>query len=78
MVVSSELRRLRKYHELTYGDMGKLLGIDPRTYYNKESGVSQFNLNEMFIISRKFQRSMDEIFLPDDFMIHEVSTGKEV
>lgn len=64
MVVSNELRRLRKYNELTYKDMAKLLDIDERTYFNKEKGLSQFKLNEMFIISRKFNRSMDEIFLP--------------
>lgn len=72
MKVSSELRRLRKYNELTYDDMAKLLGIDKRTYINKETGVTQFKLNEMYVISRKFQRSMDEIFLPTDFMNHEV------
>lgn len=72
MKVSNELRRLRKYHELTCKDMGNLLGIDERTYINKEQGVSQFKLNEMYIISRKFKRSMDEIFLPTDFMNHEV------
>lgn len=72
MGVPNELRRLRKYNELTYKDMAKLLNIDERTYYNKEKGLSQFKLNEMFIISREFSKSMDEIFLPRDFMIHEV------
>lgn len=78
MRVSNELRKLRKYHEMTYKDMADLLGIDERTYINKEKGVSQFKMNEMFIISRKFQRSMDEIFLPTDFMNHEVLEGEEV
>lgn len=72
MGVPNELRRLRKYNELTYKDMAKLLNVDERTYYNKEKGLSQFKLNEMFIISREFSKSMDEIFLPSDFMIHEV------
>lgn len=31
-----ELRRLRKYHELTLEDMGKMIGVDARTYSNKE------------------------------------------
>jgi len=70
--ISSELSKLRKYNELTYKEMGTLLNIDERTYYNKEKGLSQFKLNEMFIISRKFNKSMDEIFLPNNFMIHEV------
>lgn len=72
MTISSELSKLRKYNELTYKEMGTLLNIDERTYYNKEKGLSQFKLNEMFIISRKFNKSMDEIFLPKDFMNHEV------
>jgi DNA-binding XRE family transcriptional regulator len=73
---TNQLRKLRKYHELTYQDMGNLIDVDTRTYINKETGVSQFKLNEMFIISKKFNKSMDEIFLPTNFMIHEVSEGK--
>lgn len=71
-----ELRKLRKYHELTYQDMGEIIGCDARTYINKEKGLSQFKLNEMFIISRKFGKSMDEIFLPKDFMKREVLNEK--
>ncbi|MEG0259887.1 MAG: helix-turn-helix transcriptional regulator [Lysinibacillus sp.] len=63
MVECKELRRLRKYHELTLEDMGKLMGMDTRTYSNKEKGISQFKLNEMVIISRHFQKSIDDIFL---------------
>ena len=66
------LRRLRKFHDLTYEDMARLIDVDIRTYINKEQGVSQFKMNEMFIISKKFNKSMDEIFLPKDFMNHEV------
>ena len=66
------LRRLRKFHDLTYEDMARLIDVDIRTYINKEQGISQFKMNEMFIISREFNKSMDEIFLPADFMNHEV------
>lgn len=66
------LRRLRKFHELTYEDMARMLDVDTRTYINKEQGVTQFKMNEMFIISREFNKSMDDIFLPEDFMNHEV------
>lgn len=72
MKSSSELSKLRKYNELTYKGMAELLNIDERTYYNKEKGLSQFKLNEMFIISQTFKMSMDEIFLPTDFMNQEV------
>lgn len=72
MPVLDELRKLRKYNELTCQDMADLLGIEARTYINKENGLSQFKLNEMFLICKKFKRSLDEIFLPKNFMIHEV------
>lgn len=72
MSKNNELRRLRKYHELTPKDMGALINVDPRTYINKESGINQFKQYEMFIISRRFNKSIEEIFLPENFMNHEV------
>ena len=63
-----ELRKLRKYHELTLEDMGKLIDIDARTYSNKEKGISQFKLNEMVVISRRFNKPIEEIFLNKSFM----------
>lgn len=76
LIITNELRKLRKYHELTCKDMAKLIGVDTRTYINKETGISQFKANEMYIIARRFNRSMDEIFLPNNFMIHEVKGGE--
>ncbi|AMX01033.1 transcriptional regulator [Rummeliibacillus stabekisii] len=55
--------------------MADLLGIDARTYINKENGLSQFKMNEMFMICKTFKRSLDEIFLPQNFMNHEVEEG---
>lgn len=78
MTSPSELRKLRKYHDLTCQDMADLISVDKRTYTNKESGISQFKANEMFIISKKFDRSIEEIFLPTDFMNHEVFERKKV
>lgn len=72
MKESSELKKLRMYNGLTIKDISELLGVDERTYFNKENGLSQFKLNEMFIISREFGMPMDEIFLPTDFMNQEV------
>ena len=45
MILTSELRKLRKYHELTCKDMAELIGVDTRTYINKENGTSQFKAN---------------------------------
>ncbi|ALX50708.1 Cro/Cl family transcriptional regulator [Lentibacillus amyloliquefaciens] len=52
--------------------MANLLNIDVRTYINKENGVTQFKMNEMFIISKMFKKPIEEIFLYDDFMLREV------
>ncbi|WP_200411456.1 helix-turn-helix transcriptional regulator [Virgibacillus salexigens] len=63
-----KLAGIRKYNNLTQKDMADLIGVELRTYVNKEKGVSQFKLNEMFIISRKFGKSIEEIFLFENFM----------
>lgn len=66
----------RKYHGLTQQDMAKLIGVDVRTYINKESGVTQFKANEMFAISERLGKKIDEIFSPINFMNHEVKGKK--
>lgn len=49
-----------------------LIGVDVRTYQNKEKGVTQFKQSEMFIIARHYNRPIDEIFLPLNFEKHEI------
>ncbi|CDX02171.1 Cro/C1-type HTH domain profile [Desulfitobacterium hafniense] len=70
--MQEKLAALRRFHNLTQKDMADLIGVDLRTYINKESGQSQFKANEMFIISQKFQKPIDQIFLPTNFEKHEV------
>ncbi|MEH7216183.1 XRE family transcriptional regulator, partial [Bacillus toyonensis] len=45
---------------------------------NKEHGVTQFKANEMFLIAQKFGKGIEEIFLPTNFMKHEVFGAEEV
>lgn len=71
--MQEKLAALRRYHGLSQKDMADLIGVDVRTYINKESGISQFKANEMFIISQKFGKLVDEIFLPTNFEKREVS-----
>lgn len=71
--MQKKLAALRRYHNLSQKEMADLIGVDLRTYINKENGQSQFKANEMFIIARKFQMPIDEIFLPTNFTKHEVS-----
>lgn len=67
-----KLIALRRYKGLTQKEMAKLLGVDLRTYVNKEHGISQFKANEMFIIAQKFKMDIGDIFLPTNFMKREV------
>jgi len=71
--MQEKLAALRRYHGISQKEMADYLGIDVRTYVNKESGHTQFKANEMFAISRKFGKPIDEIFLPTNFEKHEVS-----
>ncbi|WP_353048101.1 XRE family transcriptional regulator [Oceanobacillus sp. ISL-73] len=67
-VSQTKLASLRRYHNFSQPYMADLIDVDVRTYINKENGTSQFKLTEMFIISRKFDMPIDEIFLPPNFM----------
>lgn len=75
--MQTKLISLRKYHGLTQKDMADELEVDLRTYINKEHGDSQFKINEMFIIAKKLNTPIGDIFLPPNFMKHEVSEEKE-
>lgn len=74
--VQNRLISLRKYKGYTQTDMAKLIDVDLRTYQNKEHGVTQFKANEMFTIAREFQMGIGDIFLPTNFMNHEVKEGE--
>ncbi|MFR9710778.1 helix-turn-helix transcriptional regulator [Paenibacillus sp. MB22_1] len=71
--MQEKLAALRRYHNISQKEMASLIGVDLRTYVNKESGQSQFKANEMFAIAKIFQKPVDEIFLPTNFTKHEVS-----
>ena len=75
--MQDKLIRLRKGNLVTQSSMAKLINVDLRTYQNKERGDTQFKQNEMFTIAKFFDKKIDEIFLPTDFMEREVSKRKE-
>lgn len=60
------------YNRLTQQNMADLIGVDKRTYVNKEYGVTQFKANEMFLIAQRLGKGIEEIFLSTNFMKHEV------
>lgn len=66
----------RRYHGITQKEMADKLGVDVRTYINKEQGVTQFKANEMFLIANILEKEISEIFLPTNFMKHELEKEK--
>lgn len=71
-----KLSALRRFENLSQKEMAELIGVDERTYLNKEHGVSQFKANEMFLISRRLNKTIEEIFLPPNFIKREVDQDK--
>ena len=54
----------RKYSGFTQKDMADKLGITWRTYSNKERGITQFKLEEMFAIAKILDKPLYELFSP--------------
>lgn len=72
-VEQTVLRSLRKYKDLSQEDMARLINVKSReTYAEKEKGNSQFKASEMYMIANFFGMEITEIFLPPNFMNHEV------
>ena len=59
-----KLIMLRKKNGITQDTMGKLLKIASKTYASKETGKTEFTMNEMFEISNYFKLNIEDIFIP--------------
>lgn len=59
-----ELIKLRRTRKISQESMAKLLKINARTYSMKETGKTDFKLEEIFKIARFFDKRIEEIFLP--------------
>ncbi|MEH7464093.1 XRE family transcriptional regulator [Bacillus thuringiensis] len=70
--MQNKLISFRMYNGLTQQDMANLIGVDKRTYINKEQGITQFKANEMFLIAQNVGKKIEEIFLPTNFIEYEV------
>lgn len=71
------LIRLRGERGLKQKDMAKLLDITFEAYGMKERGQYQFQMEEMFAISRFFHVPIEDIFLPRNFGNTEISESSE-
>lgn len=56
------LESIRRANKESQESIAKLIGVDVRTYQNKEKGITQFKQNEMFLIAKHFNKKIDEIF----------------
>lgn len=57
----------RKEEGLNQKQMAEMLGISEDSYSLRERGKLQFKADEMFIISRYFDKPIEKIFLPTNF-----------
>lgn len=73
-----KLASIRRSKNISQRELAELIGVETNTYNNKELGKTQFKASEMFIIADSFDMKIDEIFLPPNFMIHEVKNKQEV
>ena len=62
-----ELIKLRKQNKDTQNDIASFLGLSVTGYRNKELGITQFESDEMFMISRKYNKAIEDIFLPREY-----------
>jgi len=61
------LIKLRKENNMTQLDMAQLIGVkEYQTYGNKELGKTKFNLKEVIIIQKHFNKPLDYIFFAEE------------
>lgn len=68
----TKLASIRRSKNISQREVASLIGVATETYNNKELGKTQFKASEMFIIADFFETTIEEIFLPPNFTIHEV------
>lgn len=73
-----ELIKLRKENKDTQGDLATFLGLSTTGYRNKEHGITQFDSDEMFMISRRYNKPIEDIFLPREYAKRVQEKRKEV
>ena len=72
------LASIRRSENISQREVAELIGVATETYNNKELGKTQFKASEMFIIAAYFGKTIEEIFLPPNFMNHEVKERETV
>jgi len=55
---------IRSRNKFTKKYVAEYLGITPKQYSAKENGQYPFDSDEMFLLSKLFDKKMEDIFLP--------------
>lgn len=71
-----ELVKLRREHKISQKKLAVLLGINASTYSLKETGGSDFKLNEIYFIAKYFNKRIEEIFLPNNIRNTDIGERK--
>lgn len=58
-----KIKELREKAGLKQGDVAEKLDISIANYSKKENGIIKFSIEEANVISKLFNKSIDEIFL---------------
>lgn len=70
------LAAIRRAKNISQREIADLIGVATETYNNKELGKTQFKASEMFIIADFFNKKIEEIFLPPNFIKREVEKSE--
>lgn len=65
--MQSRLIGIRKYHKDTQQQIADILGISRELYSKKENGHTEFTCNEMFLLAKRYNVSIESLFLPINF-----------
>lgn len=71
-----KLEEIREINNDTQEELAVLLNINTTSYRNKEKGITEFKSSEMFIIAKKYNKNIEEIFLPTMYTIREQGKQK--
>lgn len=63
-MVQGKLIGIRKTKRLSQREIANILGISIQSYGAKELGKKQFKCDEMFILAKYFNLTVEDIFLP--------------
>ncbi|HHV27385.1 MAG TPA: helix-turn-helix domain-containing protein [Tissierellia bacterium] len=72
MPVQRKLKGIMVECGVTQGELAKLLGISSRAINYKINGERDFTLKEAQIISKFFEKSIEDIFLNSNFILNEL------